>query len=262
MDVKGSGVMGQPHADGGHDVRSSRVPGATGWYRQWSSKPIRWRWQWLIIPVCGALGLTAGVLWALLAPMTYTATGYAFVALTQRPGDDPNSQDPFIGGKFALQRTATYAGLATSADVLKAVAADTHRGSVEQLRRQIEASAVPDRVILRLSVRDADPQAAAQIANSVMDNLKQTVGSLELGDKRSSQKLGDDPHGSPPVQIVPVQPALVGGHTPRRYKALAGLLAGLTVGSTVIYLATQSGSRAREQRRSSSQPTAKATARQ
>lgn len=254
--------MGQPHAVGGHDVRSFRVPGVTDWYQRWLSKPFRWRWRWLIIPLCGALGLTAGILWALLAPMTYTATGYAFVALTPRSGDDPNYQDPFIGGKFALQRTATYAGLATSADVLKAVAADTHRGSVEQLRSQIEAIAVPDRVILRLSVHDADPQAAAQIANSVMDNLGRTVGSLELGGHTSSLELGNDLHASPPVQIVPVQPALVGGHSPRRYKALAGLLAGLTIGITVVYLMARFGRDSRERHRLLSQPGPKASARQ
>jgi capsular polysaccharide biosynthesis protein len=235
-----------------------RVPDVANWYRRRLSKPRRWRW--LIVPVCAGVGLTAGVLWALFAPVTYTAIGYAFVALTPRSGDDPNFQDPFIGGKFALQRTATYASLATSTDVLQGVAADMHR-DVITLRSQIQATAIPDRVILRLSVTDSDPQAATQIANSVITNLGRTVGALELGGT-GSLELGNEPHiaTSAPVQIVPVQPALLSGRSPRRYKALAGLLVGMTIGSGAFYV-TRPRRETREQPSAPSQPTVTAKAR-
>lgn len=248
--------MGQPGV-GGHGVRSFRVPGLTDWYRRQSSKPGRWRW--LIIPLCGSLGLAAGTLWALTIPPTYTANAYAFVALTPRPSEDRDSRDLFSAGKFALQRAPTYAALATSTKVLQAVAADMHHGDVDQLRRQVQATAIPDRVILRVSVEDSDRKAAAQIADSVLANLERTVSSLELG-SAGSLEVGGSQNAPPPVHIVPVQPAIAAPLTPRRYKALAGLLAGSILGAAVVYL-TRSRRDASNPRRESSRSAVKARAR-
>jgi capsular polysaccharide biosynthesis protein len=225
--------MGQRDAADGHGVRSLRIPGVAVWRRRLSTEPRLWRW--LVIPLCGSLGLAAGILWALAIPPTYTATALAFVALSPRPPDDQFAQDPYSGGKFALQRTPTYAALATSTDVLRAVAADVHRGDVEQLRSHIRVAAIPDRVILQLSVDDSDAKAATQIADSLVANLGRAVGSLERGGA-GPLELGRAPAGSTPVQIVPVQPASLEPVSPRRYKALAGLLAGLVIGAATFYL--------------------------
>jgi capsular polysaccharide biosynthesis protein len=249
--------MGQPETVGSHGARSFRVPGVAVW-RRWSSKPRHW-W-WLIIPMCGSLGLAGGTLFALSIPRTYTANAYAFVALAPRPGDDRDSQDAFSGGKFALQRASTYAALATSTKVLQAVVADMHHGDVDQLRSQVQAIAIPDRVILRFSVQDRDPQAAAQIADSVMANLGRTVSSLELGDT-GPVELGGAQHASAPVQIVPVQPAIVAPLSPRRYKALAGLLAGLIIGTAAFYLPRfRGGARGRRSKLSRPESSARADA--
>ena len=225
--------MGQPRAVVGHGVRSFRVPDVMDRYRRWSSKPRRWRW--LVIPLCGSLGLAAGTLWALTVPPTYTANAYAFVTLTPRPGEDRDSRDLFSAGKFALQRAPTYAALATSTKVLQGVVADMHHGNVDQLRAHVQATAIPDRVILRLSAEDSDPKVAAQVADSMMANLERTVASLELG-SANSLEVGGAQKSPPPVQIVPVQPAIPAPLTPRRYKALAGLLAGFIIGIAVVYL--------------------------
>ncbi|MCV7049707.1 hypothetical protein H7H82_03655 [Mycobacterium heidelbergense] len=242
--------MGKSAAVAGHGARSFRMLGMTVW-RQYRSS-MRPRWWWLVIPLCGALGLTAGTLWALLMPRTYTATAYAFVALTPGGSTDFDNQGAFSDGKFALQRTPTYAALATSTKVLQAVVADLHHGDVDQLRRQVEVIAIPDRVILQLSVKDPDPQVAIQIADSVMANLGRVVASIELGGA-SPRDLGNAQHLSPPVQILPIQHGALAPPTPRRYKAMAGLLAGLIVGAAAFYL-IRSRRNAREQRSESWRP--------
>lgn len=248
--------MGRTQAAGSRRMPSLRIPGAGAWYRRWSAKPLHWRW--LVIPLCGSLGLAAGVLWALSITPTYTADAYAFVALAPRASEDRDSQDTFSGGKFALQRAPTYAALGTSTKVLQAVVADLRHGDVDQLRRQVRVVAIPDRVILRVSVEDPDPQAAAQIAESVMANLGRTVSSLELGGV-GPVEVGGAQQTSSPVQIVPVQPATLAPLSPRRYKALAGLLVGLIIG-TAIFQGARFRRNARRSRRELSRPESSARA--
>ena len=81
--------------------------------------------------------------------------------------------------------------------------------------------------MLWVTVDDADPQVAAHTADAVMANLIRSVAALEAGGGQHS-----------PVQLVPVQPALVpsepvasGGFV----KTLFGLLAGLGIGGAVFY---------------------------
>lgn len=193
------------------------------------------RWRWLVILLCGALGLAAGIVWEISIPPTYTANAYAVVAMSPRAPDDPSLQDSFSGGPFAVERAPTYAALATSTDVLRAVVADTRHGDVDGLRGQIQAIAIPNTLTLQFSVADPDPQAAAQIANSVMANLARSVSFLELGGS-GFLDLGGVKPASAPVQILPVQPALVAPLGPSWYKPVGGLLAGLAIGSAVFFL--------------------------
>ena len=134
----------------------------------------RLRWHWLVIPLCGVVGLAAAIVSVATTTPTYTANAYGFVAFTPTPGD-PDSTNPYASGLFAQQRAPTYAALATSTEVLKAVLADVHHGDVDQLRSQVQATAIPGKVILQISVVNSDPQSAAQIANSVIANLGRTV---------------------------------------------------------------------------------------
>lgn len=193
------------------------------------------RWQWLIIPLCGVLGLAMGMLYALSTPPTYTANATAVVAMSPRAPDDPSLQDSFSGGPFAIQRAPTYAALATSTDVLRAVVADMHHGDVEGLRSQVQVSAIPNTLTLQFSVTDSDPQVAAQIANSVMANLARSVSFLELGGS-GFLELGGAKPALAPVQILPVQPALVTPPPPGWYTPAAGLAAGLAFGAAVLIL--------------------------
>ena len=219
--------MGETKVGGG-DTRSIGAP----------PRPPPWRW--LIIPLCGILGLAVGILWVISIPPTYTANAFAVVAMSPRAPDDPSLQDSFSGGPFAIERAPTYAALATSTDVLRAVVADTHQGDVDGLRAKVAASAVPNTLMLQFAVSDADPEVAVQIANSVMANLARSVSFLELGGS-GFLELGGGKPALAPVQILPVQPALLAPLGPSWYEPVGGLIAGLAIGCAVFFLIRRRG---------------------
>jgi capsular polysaccharide biosynthesis protein len=193
----------------------------------------RARWRWLVIPLCGVLGLAAGILWTASKPPTYTATTYGFVAFTPTAPGDPANENPYASGVFTEQRISTYAALATSTDVLQAVVAETHQGTVDQLRGRVRAAVIPDSVIVQVAVDDANPRAAAQLAKSVLSNLGRTVTSVERGGAGFISLDGAPPQPASPVQILSIQPAIVGAIGPRWHAPIGGLLAGLIVGTAI-----------------------------
>ena len=182
--------------------------------------------HWLVIPVCGVLGLFAGVMWAASAPPSYKSQAAAFVSMTALPTDDPNHSDPFGGSQFALQRVQSYAHLATSPQVLQAAINELHRGDAAEVAKHVDVSSSGG-VILWVTVDDRDPQTAARMADAVMANLVRTVAALEAdGGPRA------------PVQIVPVQPAIVPDKAEGSgaiIKTLAGLLLGLGLGGAAFH---------------------------
>ncbi|BBY63365.1 YveK family protein [Mycolicibacterium helvum] len=201
----------------------------------------RLRWWWMVIPLCGVLGLAAGILWGVWKTPVYTAKAYGFVAFTPPLPGNPVDPNPYASGVYVQQRIATYAALATSTEVLRAVVADTHQGTVDQLREHVHATVIPDRVIVQIAVDDAEPRAAAQIANSVLDNLGRTVVSVERGGASFIELGGAPPQPASPIQILPVQPAIVSPPAPRWHAAVGGLLIGTVVGAAVcVYYLVQS----------------------
>jgi capsular polysaccharide biosynthesis protein len=182
--------------------------------------------HWLIIPVCGVLGMFGGLIWAAATPPVYESQAAAFVSMTALPTEDPSHNDPFGGSQFALQRVQSYAQLATSPQVLQAAMHDLHRGDGTEVARNVKVSAGGG-VMLWVSVEDRDPQTAAHVADAVMANLVRSVAALEAdGGQRS------------PIQLVPVQPAIV-PDTPAGkggfIKSLLSLLAGLGLGGAAFY---------------------------
>lgn len=182
--------------------------------------------HWIVIPVGAVLGLLVGLIWAAATPPSYESQAAAFVALTALPTSDPNSADPFGGSQFALQRVQTYAQIATSPQILQAALRDLHRAGASGVAQNVKV-ATSGGVILWVTVNDRDPQTAAHLADAVMSNLTREVAELEAGGSRRS-----------PVQLVPIQPAIVpnasagsGGFI----KALLGLVTGLALGGGAFY---------------------------
>lgn len=189
--------------------------------------------QWSIIVLCAALGGLAGAVWAALTPPSYVSQAAVFVSLTSRSGENPTdgdeslpNEDPFGASQFVLQRTQSYGLLATSPLVLEDVAQELHRSDVAELRRKVQVSSSGG-AMLWVSVKDRDPQAAAQTADSVIANLTRSVAVIE----------GDGRRSASPVRLVPVQPTIVPVASARSggvVKSLLGVLAGLALGGTAF----------------------------
>lgn len=174
--------------------------------------------HWLLIPILAVLGLLIGLTWAASAPAMYKSQSAAFVSLTALPADNPYHSDPFSGSQFALQRVQSYAELATSPQVIQAAINELHRPDAAEIAKNVNVSSTGG-VLLWVTVEDRDPQAAARLADTVMANLARSVAALE-----------SDGGQRPPVQIVPVQPAIV----PERPEATGGFLK--TLGGLVVGL--------------------------
>ena len=203
----------------------------------------RRRWRWLLVPLGAVVGLLVGLAWAAHTPPSYTAEATAFVGFAPPAGGDPNDQDPFGGSEFVLQRMATYAQLATSAEVLGGVSRDLNRGDVAELSRHVHAMAFPNTVMLRVTVDASQGKAAADIANSVMANLGRVVARLESGNGQAAASVnGQDPavpNGQgpvSPVQLLQVQPASAPAKPSGDFAPLIGLLAGILVACGLVYV--------------------------
>jgi capsular polysaccharide biosynthesis protein len=183
------------------------------------------RERWLVVAVCTVLGAIAAVGCSYVVPSRYSATAEAFVTLAPRPaGTDP---DTYAASQFILQRMGSYAGLATSPDVLNAVLRQLglHQ-SAEELGQHVISANVPDTVLLSVSFDDPNPKTAAELADAVLTQLGQAVESLEAS---------GTPAGVSPVQVTQVAPAdvpLVRTGPGRTLYGLVGLLIGLAAGAS------------------------------
>jgi succinoglycan biosynthesis transport protein ExoP len=189
-----------------------------------ANAPPRRRQPWHVVAAVAVL-VTVAVAAFLTAfyPTRYSVTAQSFVTLAPRP---PTDSDPFAGSQFVLQRMATYAGLATSNQVLAAVTARMDLPETpDQLRAEVTSTSPPNTVLLEVVVSDKDPQRAARIADAVAAAQGQAIESLEAQGA---------PTGSSPVTVTPISSAAV----PHRVSAvvhvlrqvLLGLGAGLVVG--------------------------------
>ncbi|MEU2349089.1 hypothetical protein [Modestobacter sp. NPDC049651] len=155
---------------------------------------------WRSLRAAGGALVVAGVLVggaaALVVHPVYTTTAESFASLTR---SSAGQSDPFGGSQFVLQRMQSYAQLATSRDVLGGVV--TQMGlheTADELADAVSVTAPPDTVVLRIAVRDRDPERAASIADAVAARQAEVVEAMEA--------VGG-PAGTAPVRITPVDQA-------------------------------------------------------
>ena len=180
-------------------------------------RTIRRRWVWVVASLGAAL-VVAGVLTWTATPQ-YSSTTRLFISTSQS-----DESSAYTGNLFATQRVTSYADLVASRRVAESVADwlgdDT---DPRDLREQVEATVVPETVILEISATDADPERAAGIAQAYAEELSLLVDELETPkgkqDAVIKATLVDDAH----VAEDPVSPQ------PLRNLALAGVL-GLLLG--------------------------------
>ena len=147
------------------------------------------------IVLCVLLALGASLAYTLLAQPVYSASIRLFISTTDAAG---GSSSAYNGGLFSQQRAKSYADLVSTPALAQSVADQLGSGiTPAQVAGAISASAVPDTVLLEVTVSGPRPKEAQAIANAVGRQFPLLV-----------QELEKPPAGGvSPVKISLVQPA-------------------------------------------------------
>ncbi|WP_240665954.1 polysaccharide biosynthesis tyrosine autokinase [Agromyces sp. LHK192] len=161
------------------------------------------RQNWIVIVACVLLGVGVGAVYALMQTPQYSSSAKVFVSTSNGGTIGELTQ----GSTFTQQRVATYADLATTPIVLLPVIGDLQLDMTgEQLERKVAAVPLPDTTLIEITVTDADPALAAEIATGVSESLTTVVESIETTE--ATNAAGEATTGSP-VQLTLVQHAAV-----------------------------------------------------
>lgn len=178
---------------------------------------LRRRWLWLVACILLALAAAAAFTWA--ATPQYSSTTRLFISTSQS-----DESSAYTGNLFATQRVTSYADLVTSRQLAERVA-ESLEGPVDpaELREQVEATVVPETVILEISATDPDPEQARDIAQVYASQLADLVEELETPNGKNDAVIKATLVDDAEVSETPVSP------NPVRNLALAGVL-GLLLG--------------------------------
>lgn len=143
------------------------------------------------------LSLTAAVLMSTLLPRTYEATAELYVSVTTAQGVD----DLANGARFTREQMASFASLAVTPRVLEPVAGEFDvPGGSKALEDRVTVQASDSTVVIALTVTDADPIQAADLANAVADQAASVVEELAPRDPGTGRST---------VRVSVVRPATV-----------------------------------------------------
>jgi non-specific protein-tyrosine kinase len=131
-----------------------------------------WRWLWLIVACVLLSGGVAFQISRLLAP-TYAATTTALVPTEAAFGNAGRNYDDLLASQLLAN---TYADLMSKSPVLESVVANLQLDvTPRELAAKLKATVNPDTRLIVLTVEDANPQRAADIANEIIKMLGATV---------------------------------------------------------------------------------------
>ncbi|MEX5631733.1 polysaccharide biosynthesis tyrosine autokinase [Parafrankia sp. FMc2] len=136
------------------------------------------RRSWLLVLTCALLGglLAATASWR--QTKIYAASVTMLVSASD--ADAAGAASAYQGGLLSQQRVTSYASLVASERVAAAVIDKLQLDeSPAALRSRIEAQAVPETVLLRAVVRDADPRRAQEIADGIGEVFSSAVDQIE-----------------------------------------------------------------------------------
>jgi capsular exopolysaccharide synthesis family protein len=180
---------------------------------------LRRRMRWVV----GAflLCLAAAGLMSTFLPRTYEATAELYVSVTTAQGVD----DLANGARFTREQMASFASLALTPSVLEPVAQEFDiSGGAEALEDRVAVEASDSTVVIALTVVDADPARAADLADAVADETSDAVERLAPRDPDT---------GLSTVRVSVVRPATVpeSASSPNTVlNVAAGTVLGLTLG--------------------------------
>lgn len=185
------------------------------------------RTYWLSAVVFGLVGVAAAFAMSLAATPQYQAHARLFVSTT---GGAPMSNASYQETAASQQIALSLAKLIPTEVVTERVVRSMHLGmSPAELSSKVEATVVPETVLIDLTVTDPSPAAAREIANSTAFEFSDFVDALIL---KTSPSV-------PKPQVTLVQPAAtpdvpVSPNTKRNLGL--GLVAGLAAGLVVANL--------------------------
>ncbi len=169
---------------------------------------LRRRWKLATAVLLLAVG-GAALATSLITP-SYVSSTRIYIAAS-----GSGSLDPYQLGIYAAQRVASYADLAKDSAVLQKVIDETGISDTpEQLAKRITTEAVPNSVILEVSVRDTSPKVAQVIAKAVSQQISLLVSDLERPEPTEDEPRPQSPieakvAGEPSYDPAPVSPNLI-----------------------------------------------------
>lgn len=134
------------------------------------------RKQWLLILLCVGLAVGSAVAVTVRTTPLYRTTVGFFVSTSD--GADASSNSAYTGSLFSQQRVKSYASIVSGPLVAEQVADDLGVPS-EAVVGHVTARAVPDTVLLNVTITDASPIRALAIAQSVARLFPQLADTLE-----------------------------------------------------------------------------------
>jgi capsular exopolysaccharide synthesis family protein len=133
------------------------------------------RRRWRVVAVCFVTAMIGAVLLTWQSTPQYSSSTRLFVSTSES-----DSSAAYTGNLFASQRVTSYADLVTSRQLGERVSAVlTQSTDPDDLREQVQATVVPETVILEISATDPDPVMARDIAQAYAEELTRLVEDLE-----------------------------------------------------------------------------------
>jgi capsular exopolysaccharide synthesis family protein len=171
---------------------------------------------WWMLVTGVLLGGIAATAVSLLVTPQYTSHTRLFVSTT----GSTSTSDVLTGSQFSQQRVASYVRLLTGEDLAARVIADLELDMTpEEFAEQVTASAVPETVLLDVTVTDPSPQRARDIAEGTSAEFIRLIRGLET--PRGS--------GTSPVTVTVVDTAKLPAR-PSEPQVLRNIVLGLVVG--------------------------------
>lgn len=166
-----------------------------------------WSKIWVIIAVTVVCAAIAGNITYFLIEPTYTATSTVY--LLPRENDSISQTELQIG----TQMTNDAAKLAKSKSVIEPVLNDLKLDmDYESLEHRVSVDNPTDTRLIDISVRDIDPQTAADISNALADSLCDQVASIMKTDRPTiaERAVAPDKPSAPSMKKNVIIAALLG----------------------------------------------------
>jgi polysaccharide biosynthesis transport protein len=185
------------------------------------------RTQWLLIPILALVGGTVAFAYSKTRAPIYSASVQLFVSTSSASADSGQLNQ---GGTFTQQRVKSYVDIVNSPTVTRAIVKSLNLPyTPEEVSSRISAASPLNTVLLDITVTDASPERARDIANQVAVEFPRLIDQVEM------------PFGlaASPVKVSVTREATLPSNpiSPRTNLNLAlGLFIGLALGVGVALL--------------------------